>query len=612
MFYIEPNSKIRFLKQVPLDDSYTNTIYFATVSAQTDYFKTKTKGYTTLTPNPAKYALGTQSYSRPSRGWVQVEIPADDLYDCNYLMFQNTSYGNKWFYGFIDEVEYINNNVSRVHYKLDLMQTWAFNADGTQGYTFEKCFVEREHTATDTIGDNLVPEPVNTGLYVTGPGYTTGLFDPATYKILVMATCGLNSVFDNMMPAEGGFLAGVYQAIEYRSYEPTAVGISALKTFLTTFPLFGNSNNICLIGMVPTSILPPGTIFDNSVGSMTDTKNRLMRLKFNTNDTTNFNNIPIRRNAANVFGGYVPKNNKLYTYPYNYFIVTNQEGEQKEFAYEHFDPVAGIVFQLIPDYGVQPTVLCAPYGYKEKRVGNDLTAWRTAVSNNTAMPNLNYAMYLRGFPRSAWATSDVIAKLTQMTMSAAMIAAGAATANPMLAMSGVSMGGGPNMLPSPHNPETVKVGGITGAYYHGKKVEQNNQYKGKDWEITTQDTAAQIASVIGHNVMNIETNGIPGQPNALFSIGGIDFIFRQVFLDYQYAEIVDNYFTMYGYQINKVKIPNRTARPHWNYIKTKDCQIIAAIPASHAKQICEIYNNGITFWKNGSEVGNYDLDNSPV
>ena len=28
------------------------------------------------------------------------------------------------------------------------------------------------------------------------------------------------------------------------------------------------------------------------------------------------------------------------------------------------------------------------------------------------------------------------------------------------------------------------------------------------------------------------------------------------------------------------------------------------------KNICKIFDNGITFWKNGNEIGNYSLDNS--
>ena len=48
------------------------------------------------------------------------------LYNCNYLAFQNASFGGKWFYAFIDSVEYVNNVTSEVTYTIDVMQTWHF------------------------------------------------------------------------------------------------------------------------------------------------------------------------------------------------------------------------------------------------------------------------------------------------------------------------------------------------------------------------------------------------------------------------------------------------------------------------------------------------------
>ena len=606
MLYIEPNSTIRILKHVNLDQTFNHTFYFANATAQRDYFISKTKGYSSINQSPSPYTLTAQSYARPNRGWFNVEIPADSLYDCNYMMFQNTNFGNKWFYAFIDAVEYVNNNVSAIHFTLDPMQTWFFD------YTLVDCFVEREHSVTDEIGENLVPEPVNCGLYVTGGGHGTGLFDPSTYKILLIATCGLDSVVDNMLPPEGGYMAGVFQGVETRIFNNDAGGLSELKTFLVTFPIFGNPDNICSLNMVPASIIPPAAVMQSSAASIADVKQRLQRVKFNTDDTTNFTSIPIRRNSDNVFGGYKPHNNKLYTYPYNYFICTNQEGEQQEFSYEHFDPSVGIVFQLIPDYGVMPSVLCAPYGYKEKRSGAELTNWRQAVNNNTATANLNYAMYIRNFPRSAWATSDVIAKMVQATMSTAMIVGGVATGNPALAFQGISMSGAEKTIPNPEEPKTVKEGDSFRTAYLGTPITKNNRYHAKDWLVYKSDVAQQIANVIGSTVLETTIYPSPGQPNALFPVGGIDFIFRQVFLDRQYAEIIDNYFDMFGYQVNRIKVPNISSRPHWNYIKTKDFQLSGSVPAEYAKQICEIYDNGITFWKNGEEVGQYGLNNSPT
>ena len=76
--------------------------------------------------------------------------------------------------------------------------------------------------------------------------------------------------------------------------------------------------------------------------------------------------------------------------------------------------------------------------------------------------------------------------------------------------------------------------------------------------------------------------------------------------------MIDDYFNMYGYAVKRVKHPNFSSRPHWNYVKTVGCYLIGDVPADDAKKLCSIYDHGITFWKNGDEIGNYSLDNSPT
>ena len=78
-----------------------------------------------------------------------------------------------------------------------------------------------------------------------------------------------------------------------------------------------------------------------------------------------------------------------------------------------------------------------------------------------------------------------------------------------------------------------------------------------------------------------------------------------------YAEVIDNFFTRYGYATNRLKHPNRNSRPHWNYVKTQGCTLTGSVPSDDMRKLCQIYDNGITFWKNGDEIGNYSLDNRP-
>lgn len=147
--YIAPNSIIRCLSGVPIDNTYRNTLWWNTAAEQEAYFWSKNK-----------IQLTAQSYQRVNRGYLKIAVPVEQLYDCNYLMFQNTSFGNKWFYAFITNVEYVNNTTTRVQYELDVMQTWFFD------YTLGQNFVSREHIAVDTIGANLIPEGLETGEYI--------------------------------------------------------------------------------------------------------------------------------------------------------------------------------------------------------------------------------------------------------------------------------------------------------------------------------------------------------------------------------------------------------------------------------------------------------------
>lgn len=155
--YIAPDTIVRVLKNCPLDNTYDHTIYFSNKSAQTTYFS----GLTAFT-------FPKVTYNRLNQGQIKIQQKAENLYNCNYIMYQNTGFGNKWFYAFITSIEYISNDVSLITFEIDVMQTWFFDV------TLEQCFVEREHVMDDTIGANIQPEPVDLGEYVYGGFSSSG------------------------------------------------------------------------------------------------------------------------------------------------------------------------------------------------------------------------------------------------------------------------------------------------------------------------------------------------------------------------------------------------------------------------------------------------------
>ena len=79
----------------------------------------------------------------------------------------------------------------------------------------------------------------------------------------------------------------------------------------------------------------------------------------------------------------------------------------------------------------------------------------------------------------------------------------------------------------------------------------------------------------------------------------------------EFAQIADNFFDMFGYQVDIVKAPNRTGRRNWNYVKTANADMHGNVPAEDMARINAIYNAGITFWHT-SDIGNYSLPNDII
>lgn len=166
---IAPSTQIRLLSNIPLDNTYKDTIHFAYDADRETYFISHTK-----------HTYTNQMYQRVNKGKLRLKELSDNIYDCNYMMFKNANYINKWFYAFITSIDYINNEVCEINYEIDVMQTW-----------FKKsmmlpCYVEREHSDTDDIGEYLAPEPVDLGDITCKKIETSGHFNNYT-AVIAMA-----------------------------------------------------------------------------------------------------------------------------------------------------------------------------------------------------------------------------------------------------------------------------------------------------------------------------------------------------------------------------------------------------------------------------------------
>ena len=160
MAYVTPNSLVYLLKGVPLDVEHKHTWYWAPGQYEQqhnhflNYFE-QHQGH----PEDDLVIYDSQ-YIRYEDGAIKVPFPIAKCIDCNYMMFGNPSFEGHWFYAFITNVEYVSNDCTRIYYEIDELQTWICFA------SFQQCFIVRQHQLTDTAGDNLVPEGLETGDYV--------------------------------------------------------------------------------------------------------------------------------------------------------------------------------------------------------------------------------------------------------------------------------------------------------------------------------------------------------------------------------------------------------------------------------------------------------------
>lgn len=62
----------------------------------------------------------------------------DNIQEFNYCMYKNDNYTNKWFYAYIVDMKYVNDNTTNVYLKTDVFQTWQFDL------IWKQSFIERE------------------------------------------------------------------------------------------------------------------------------------------------------------------------------------------------------------------------------------------------------------------------------------------------------------------------------------------------------------------------------------------------------------------------------------------------------------------------------------
>ena len=519
-----PISRV-YLLNTPLDNKYKNQLWFYNEQAQRQYFSRK---------NVIKHIFSDLSYIRHN---APIRVPAyiDDLLDSNYIAFQNPNFGNKWFYGFITKFEYVNPEATDIYFDIDVWQTFMFDVE------LLPSFVVREHVRDDRIGKNLIDEGLDYGDYqirkrISANNNTTN--ESMTEIGFLVGLSDLSPItgVDNTI---GGIYDKLYSGLKYWYFSKN--NWTDLKDMLNMYIKAGKSEAVVFIAAIPHFLvnIPSGIVSDNIVA-------RMLYVEFDK--------------PYNDISGYIPKNKKLFCYPYNVLYVSNNEGLGAEFRYEDFDESGypnKVMFRIIGHIAPNPTLKAVPSSYKFNPVGE--------TSHHE-----EYAISLSGYPYCSWnndmykewlAENGIITTFNT-ALGIGSIIAGAATAN-----------------------TTMTVGGAMAVYHQMAQLYKTS---------IQPDQARGNTSAGSYNIANNTKQ----------------FYFYQMQIRYEYAERIDQYFNMYGYKVNTLKVPNISDRPYWNYVQTIDVNIKGDIPHIYMERMKKMFNDGVTFWKHPDYFLRYDMDNN--
>ena len=552
MAVITPGTEVILLK-VPLEISEDHQLTFASLSDQYAYFSGLADSI----------VVDKFTYARKD-GVIRVPYCYDDVLSYNYVMYRNTSYGNKWFYAFITGAEYLNDNATALSIKTDVFQTYQFDL------TYKPCFVEREHVNVDTVGTNTVPENLELGEYkLNGTPVNSDLYTGATET----NACYICFQVSDFPDGDGALSPGLGNDVNGHKYGGVYSGLSYIlvltsahaNALIKDYDLCGKSNAIVAIFSVPLGAINANNM---TILNHTSPAGNITTYTFNSDssDPITFDTITISSSAT--IDGYAPKNNKLFCWPFSYFYATNNSGTEVPYHWEDFSGT--------PTFKIEGAIA----------QGISAKAYPTNYKGGTNLDGYNFGITCGKLPICAWNSDYYTNWCTQnainQPISVATSVAGAIGSAVGL-IGGALTGGATGLIAG-------SVGLISSLSNVGNAV--SKQYEAS----ITPDQAKGNANCGDINIAE-KRFGITLLPMSIKA---------------EYARICDEYLSTYGYKINRVKIPNITGRRNWNFVKTVGCYITADIPQEDLQEIKSMFDKGITLWHNTGTFLDYSQTNDII
>lgn len=498
----------------------------------------------TLVSNHAVATATNCSFLRQGANIIDMAVSYGNALKCNYMAFQNPDYSNKWFFAFIDEVEYVSDGTTRIHFTIDECATWF------DYWTAQPCLTVREHVNDDTIGLNIVDEGLEYGEYVTNSTASPVQMNDLAY--IIQAT----SHYDTSRGQYVTNIGGVYN-------NGTMFYCGTIADFvyvITQYDLAGKGDAIQNVYLVP-------PIFVNNKPTNAITAND--NWWHGTETPASFGYTVSKPTSLD---GYTPRNKKLLTNPYCVLVLDNNNGSSNPLNWEDFSNATDATFTIVGVPTCGGSIRCTPTNYK----GRDHFDQEGLVAGKYPTCGWTNDVYTNWLTQNAVNLQMGHVSQAVNTIGGGLMATlGVITGNAMLAGQGGTMVGS----------------GISGAM---------NEYAQKYQYSILPPTAG--GNINAGDVTTCEKRN--------------KFYFLKMSIKAINARRLDEFFDRFGYKVNRLKTPNQTGRPHWNFVQIASGEDIGhstnqdiSVPTKSMDVINAVYRGGTTVWHNHDEIGDYTLNN---
>lgn len=589
-------SNVRILSGIPWNRDYAHTRYFDTQSQQTSYM---------LGRNVVEQMDEANIVRIEGRHYIQVKGQVDKYWNANYLMFQNAEFNNKWFYAFITKIEYIQKNLTRIYFDIDIFQTWHFDV------SWKPSFVIREHRPLWNADGSPVINTVDEGLDYGTIMETVSIENYVPFNDVFF----LVIVTKNVMH-EDSSLKGKITPVLNGSPQP-------LSFYVHPFKMDGTSPNVSF-GGAGISLSNIDKVLNalyadedavNNIVSLYVTEHVGMNMSYDGTtlgvDSGKLGAVTVTQvenpsdpddifttlfllehsNYQTSVGDFGDKyagyhsvtESKLLMHPYTSLIIDDLKGNRAEFKNEFINNV-NLLLTVRGSLGTSNKVAYSIANYGNRALGSaQERLWATVES---AMINSN--------PNDVPVITDMLSAYLQGNRNSLEVQ-----------KSSIQFNGAMNALGGVANTVgSAMQGDIGGALGSGLGVVQgagNAVLEIQGMEAKQKD------------ISNIPPNIAKQGSNSYFDFGnqikGVYVIKKQITPEYR--KKLEDFFKLYGYKTNEVKIPNFHTRQNWNYVQTNSCNVTGNINNNDLEAYKSIFNNGITLWHT-NDVQNYSLSNGVI